>query len=850
MLFSDVEGSTLLLGRLGAERYAAALDLHRRILRGAFEEHGGYEVDSQGDAFFVAFASAPEAVAAAAAGQERLARAAWPDGAELRVRMGLHTGAPSAHAAAYVGLDVHKAARIMAAAHGGQVVLSEATLALLDGSSVVRDLGEHRLSDLSGPQRLHQLGETAFPPLRTLHRTNLPVPATAFLGRARELRELADLLHGGTRLVTLTGPGGSGKTRLALQAAAEAAAEFPGGVWWVSLARTRDAEAILPAVARALGVVDTAEESLALALGGKRMVLVVDNVEQLLPEAALPLGWLRDIGGPTVVVTSRERLQITGERVYPVAPLASEDAVELFVERARGLDEGFEQTAAVDELCARLDNLPLAIELAAARAGVLSVDAILARVAERLDVFSGARDAEPRQRTLRATLEWSYELLSLEERRLFARLAVFAGGCTLEAAEAICEAELDLVAALVDKSLLRRTGDRYWQLETIRDYAGELLHASGDEDGLRQRHADYFLALAEASEPALRGFGQTEALARLDAELDNLRAAFGFYLEAGASEALRLATAMGEFWDSRGYFSEGHRRLAEALAAVGPGHERRAWGELEAGMLADRSGDLGEAARLYAAALASGRANHDKATVALALLCGIGGASMHEHITTGVEAIVEESLELASSCGDRWVLATVTGSAGIVWFRLGDRARALEAYEEALRICRELGDEAESARWLNNLAWERTLAGDLGRAREASRAAGEIAERIGDRASTAVALSHLGWIALAERSPWDARECFERSLAITDRTGFRAATAWNLLGLAHVARATGDDGTAALLAAAALHSNAMGDVGYLMKELGLPEIPLGETDELPTQRAAVELALSFATPGT
>jgi tetratricopeptide (TPR) repeat protein len=304
---------------------------------------------------------------------------------------------------------------------------------------------------------------------------------------------------------------------------------------------------------------------------------------------------------------------------------------------------------------------------------------------------------------------------------------------------------------------------------------------------------------------------------------------------------------MGEFWYSRGYFSEGHRRLAEALDAVGPGHERRAWGELAAGMIADGSGDLGEAARLYAAALASGRTDHDTSAMALALMCGIGGASMHEHIASGAEAIVEESLELASSCDDRWVLAFVTGSAGIVWFRLGDRARALEAYEEALRLCRELGDEAESARWLNNLAWERTLAGDHERAREASRAAGEIAERIGDRIATAVALSHLGWIALAERSPRDAREHFGRSLAITDMTGFRAATAWNLLGLAHVGAATGDDRTAGLLAAAALQSDAMGDVAYLMRELGLPEISSVATDELPSQRAAVELAFSFAT---
>src|ERR687887_1884255 len=442
LLFSDIEGSTRLLQRTG-DAYAELLAEHRRILREAFASHRGYEMDNEGDAFFVAFGSANDAAAAAVAGQRALADHDWRDGNEVRVRMGLHTGEPRAVGGRYVGLVVHAAARIMAAGHGGQVLVSESTCALLDDRFEVRDLGAHRLKDLPGTQQLYQLqidGLPAnFPPLKTLdHRpTNLPLEPNAFIGRTRELKEAWSLLtRQDARLLTLTGTGGTGKTRLALRLASGAVEQFPNGVFFVSLAPVRDWELVVPSIAQTLGLREQAGETVLETLGeylrDRRILLLLDNFEQVLPAAPALSGLLGSAPGVNMLVTSRTPLHIAGERTYSVPPLVETESVNLFVERAQAADAEFAVTdanaRAVAEICARLDGLPLAIELAAPRVRVLSPRALLDRLDKHLPVLtSGPRDAPDRQRTLHATIEWSHSLLSADEQRLFRRLGGFVG---------------------------------------------------------------------------------------------------------------------------------------------------------------------------------------------------------------------------------------------------------------------------------------------------------------------------------------------------------------------------------------------------------------------------------------
>lgn len=567
-LFTDVEGSTRLLHELGAEGYAEALAEHRRLLREAFVHHGGVEVDTQGDAFFVAFPTAPGALAAAAQATEAL------EISQIRVRVGVHTGTPLLADEGYVGEDVHRAARIAAAGHGAQILVSETTQALV-GSKGLRDLGEHRFKDLAAPERVWQLGEHEFPPLKSLYRTNLPVPATAFLGRQQELTTVGELLtRDEARLVTLTGPGGTGKTRLALQAAAEASELFPDGITWVALASLQDPALVLSAVASALQLPEDAEgttrELLSTALFGKRCLLVLDNAEHLMPALATELGSLTEIAGPTLLVTSRERLQLAGEQVYAVPPLDQDDGIALFSARARGLDASFRPTRQVEELCERLDRLPLALELAAARTVLFSPEQLLQRLSQRLDLLKGGRDADPRQQTLRATIAWSHDLLTVEEQQLFARLAVFVGGCTYEAAEKVCDADPDTLQSLLDKSLLRRrdtpTGPRYWMLETIAEFARERLEP--DEDDLRAKHAEHFAGYAEQA--GRRESGGADVLA--DDE-PNVRAALQWGRQHGSHDlVLRILTGARQLW-LRGSQAELQSDLAHLLALVS-GDER------------------------------------------------------------------------------------------------------------------------------------------------------------------------------------------------------------------------------------------------------------------------------------
>src|SRR6266508_667884 len=494
-LFSDIEGSTVLLRELG-DRYADLLSQHHRLLRDVWSRHGGVEMDTQGDAFSVGFARASAAVAAAAAAQDALA----PTG--LRVRMGVHTGEPTLNETGYVGMDVHRAARIAAVAHGGQVLVSQSTRDLLDTELELRDLGEHRLKDLARPERLHQLGSGSFPPLRSLTQTNLPVLLTPLVGREREVEDVVGLMRT-SRLLTLTGPGGTGKTRLSLQAAAELGDEFPNGVWWVPLSPISEPAFVATAVAQALGVVEgtgrTLDEALGSFLADKQLLLVLDNFEHLLNGAPTVADLLAGAPQLRALVTSRARLALSGEQEYPVPPLVDDEAAELFDTRARALRPDFAANGAVGEICRRLDGLPLAIELAAARVKVLTPQQILERLEHRLEFLTGgARDVPERQRTLRATIEWSYELLDERERLLFARLAAFAGTFDLEAAERVCECDLDTLASLVDKSLLRQTADgRFFMLDTIAEFAQECLRALDEERTLRDGHAAYFAALAE-----------------------------------------------------------------------------------------------------------------------------------------------------------------------------------------------------------------------------------------------------------------------------------------------------------------------------------------------------------------
>ena len=451
-LFSDVEGSTKLLRDLGAEAYADALAKHRRIVREACEAEHGVEVDTQGDAFFFAFPSAPGAVTAAQTMTDALAES------QIHLRIGLHTGTPLVTDEGYVGDDVHFAARVGASAHGGQVVLSQTTRALVDGL-LLTDLGEHRLMDIEGAVPIYQLGDKTFPPLKTVSNTNLPRPASSFVGRERELAEVIASVERGTRLLTLTGPGGSGKTRLALEAAASLVPAYKAGVFWVGLASLREASLVTDEIAQALG----ANDELAVHIGEREMLLLLDNLEQVIEAAPALSGLVQTCPNLTLFCTSRELLRVQGEVEYAVPPLASSEAVALFCERS-----GLEPSDEIAELCARLDDLPLAVELAAARTKALSPAQILERLSDRLDLLRGGRDAEARQQTLRATIGWSYDLLEGEEQRVFRALSVFAGGCTLDAAEGVIAADLDTLQSLVEKSLLRFANERYWMLETIR----------------------------------------------------------------------------------------------------------------------------------------------------------------------------------------------------------------------------------------------------------------------------------------------------------------------------------------------------------------------------------------------
>jgi predicted ATPase/class 3 adenylate cyclase len=691
-LFTDVEGSTRLLHELGGEAYADALAAHRRLVRDACRAHGGVEVDTQGDAFFVAFPAAPDALEAAETIRAQLASG------PMRLRIGLHTGRPLVTDEGYVGKEVHVAARIAASAHGGQIVLSQMTRALLgDGYSLV-ELGEHRLKDIPQPILIYQLGGGQFPPLKTISNTNLPRPASSFVGREHELSQLLARIREGQRLLTLTGPGGSGKTRLALEAATILVPDYRAGVFWVGLAPLRDHVLVSDTIARALG----AKDGVADHIGDREMLLLLDNLEQV-TEAAPELSTLvASCPNLALLVTSRELLRIQGEVEFAVPPLHQAQAVALFCDRAQAAPSG-----EITDLCRRLDNLPLAVELAAARARVLSPAQILDRLPQRLDLLKGGRDSDPRQRTLRATIEWSHELLIPEEQKLFRRLGVFAGGCTLEAAEEVCDADLDTLQSLVEKSLLRASAERYWMLETIREFAGERLEESGEADETRRRFLAFLLALAEEVEFGSR---QPEWLERVEAEHENVRAELGICTPPDTK--LLLAAKLGEFWIWRGYLREG-RLFVEALltAAGGAPDEIRAKGTLVAAELAIHQDDYVAAAALLDTA--------EELCARLGDLASLGRVFLARgwmaFLTGDLEAapgFLEKGLRVIDSAGRADLVPRGLRMLAVVEERRGNEERARALQEQSVAAFGDLNDEVGAGFVVADIAWAALCRGD------------------------------------------------------------------------------------------------------------------------------------------
>jgi predicted ATPase/class 3 adenylate cyclase len=685
-LFTDVAGSTRLLRELGAEAYASALAEHRSVIRQACVAFGGIEVDTQGDAFFMAF---PDAQAAASAAQT-LTDSLAPG--PIRVRVGLHSGTPLTTKEGYVGEEVHLAARIAASAHGGQIVLSGATRALLDDGLDLVDLGEHRLKDFGVPIAIYQVGNGSFPPLATISNTNLPRPTSSFIGRERELAEILDRLAGGARLLTLTGPGGTGKTRLAIEAARAVIPEYKAGVFWVGVAAIRDPALVTEQIAQTLG----AKDPLAEHIGEREMLLVVDNVEQVIEAAPKLSQLLLSCPYLTLVCTSRELLRVQGEIEFEVPPLAGTEAVALFCARS-----GLAPSSEIMHLCARLDSLPLAVELAAARTKALTPGQILNRLARRLDLLKGGRDVDPRQQTLRATIEWSYNLLTAEEKRLFRTLSVFAGGFTLEAAEETCDADLDILQSLVDKSLVRFASQRHGMLETIRQYAREQLDKLGESDDVQLRHARWFTTLVEQSEPELEGDQQDEWLDRLDREHDNIRAALAYALDARVDNiALRLASGSGTFWWIRGYWSEGRRWLETALHRSQTDNPGLLFKTLEAAAhLAYRQGDNQRARQLAIDAVQRAHELGD----ARAIARGLRVLALANEGEEQFQRLVQQSADYARKAGDQWALLMALNNLGYLAFNAGDLDRAGPFFDEALRIARSRRDRRSEAVVLRNV---------------------------------------------------------------------------------------------------------------------------------------------------
>jgi predicted ATPase/class 3 adenylate cyclase/Tfp pilus assembly protein PilF len=853
-LFTDIEGSARLWER-NSQEMQEALARHDELLRTAIEARDGYVFKTVGDAFCAAFGTATDAAEAALACQLALLEEGWAEevGA-IRVRMALHTGAAEERDGDYFGPPVNRVARLMSAAHGGEVLLSlpaqELVRDQLPPGTTLRDLGEYRLKDLFRPERVFQLLApelpSEFPPLRTLdaYRNNLPLQPTPLVGREKEVAEVCDLLRGEeTRLLTFTGPGGIGKTRVALQAAADLLDDFPDGTFFAPLATLTQAELFFSTVAETLGVQETGEqpldESLKDYLKERRLLLVLDNFEQVLGAAPTVTELLAAAPGLKVLATSRAPLGLYGEHEYDVPPLSVPDvrhlpdlkvlsqyeAVRLFIERAKAAKADFEVTdesaPAVAEICVRLDGLPLAIELAAARIKMLPPNALLHRLGSSLKLLTGgARDLPERQRTLRATIEWSFALLDEGEQVLFGRLAVFSGGRTLEAIEGICDAEGDLavdtfegVSSLLDKSLLRQEegpgGEpRFVMLETVHEFAREKLKESAEAEEIKRIHAQYFLTLAEEAYTELKGANQLQWLEKLEAEHDNIRAALSWASERKEVEvALRMGGALFEFWSMRGYHSEGRRRLEAALAMDGRvSPEVRAMALAGVGELASAQGELDRAQEACQEGLQL-LAQEATSEAKLNLLDSLGFVALHREEYGQAKELFEEGLELSREMSDTWWLASFLLFLAIVPHYLGDYERATELTEESMDLFREQGDKYFLAWCLNNLAMMVYSQGDLGRAGEFTEEAIALFRELGARADVAMGLCNLGWIALLQDDLGRAADFYRESLSLSWDAGMNQIVQGDLEGLACLAGAKREAERAARLwgAAQALH---------------------------------------------
>jgi predicted ATPase/class 3 adenylate cyclase len=817
LLFTDVEGSTRLLETLG-NRYGEARAEHRRLLRAAFRARGGVEVDTQGDSFFVAFVRARNAVAAAAEIQRALAEG------PLRVRIGIHTGEPIVDERGYWGLDVHRAARVMAAGHGGQVLISQTTRDLLDSGIELRDLGPHRLKDLTSPVRLFQLvieGLPAdFPPPRTLEArpNNLPVQPSLLIGRERELEQICALLsRADVRLLTLTGPGGIGKTRLALQAVAELLDQHPDGTFFVGLDSVATSGLVIPTIAETLGLREwpgrTIAETLSDYLERKAALLVLDSFEHVVeaaPAIAELLACCPELG---IVVTSREPLRLLAEQEYEVSPLPADDAVALFAARARAVKPDFavttESEPVIQEICDRLDAFPLAIELAASRVKALPLPALCKRLSQRFALLTGGpRDAPARHRTLRATIDWSFSLLDRDGQALLAYLGIFPGTFSLPAAEAICGAELNGLGSLVDKSLLRQTDDgspepRFFLLDTIREYALERLRESGELEALRRRHTDYFVAFAEHLGAHRFGPDEVEMPRLLRAERSDIRAILFHALEQDELEpALSLVGLLYKKWEEHLGWEEETRVWLHTALPRSPRPARAHVSALLAASLLDwAAGDYGRADAEGEEALAVARAIGDRELEQRALTWR---GSLLAALGRDAEgrASCEQGLALARELGDSNVSGALN-NLGEVVFTQGDFARARLLWEEGLALNRRAGAPLSIANALRSLSWLAIHEHDYGRAIEYLDEALAISRNASAELLTAEVLTNLGWAELLHDSATNAAQYFTEALAEYEQGRNPRVAAEVLFGLAASALELGKTDRAAMLAAAA-----------------------------------------------